>query len=135
MYLCIRLQSETLKKRKMKSILIKFAVLLFSLNSTAATIPLSDNPPIEEGSEHKAPARLPLVDYDDNELTIWSPYIMYNVEIVIKNVYGSVLYYEALDELDYSYTFQLDEEDFNSMYSIELIYGDHHLYGYFESVD
>ena len=119
----------------MKRLLIKFAVLLFSLNCTAATIPLGDNPPNEEGPEHKAPARLPLVDYDDNELTIWSPYIIYNVEIVIKDVYGSVLYSDDLDELDYSYTFKLVEEDFNSMYSIELIYGDHHLYGYFVSCD
>ena len=119
----------------MKSIIIKFAVLLFSLNSAAATIPLGDNPPNEEGPEHKAPARFPFVNYDDNELTIWSPYIIYDVEIVIKDAYGSVLYSEVLDELDYSYTFQLDEEDFNSMYSIELIYGDHHLYGYFVSGD
>ena len=54
---------------------------------------------------------------------------------IIKDVYGSVLYSDDLDELDYSYTFQLDEEDFSSMYSIELIYGDRHLYGYFVSGD
>ena len=115
----------------MKSILIKVAVLLFSINCTAATIPLGDYPPIEAGTEHKGPVLLPYVEYVDNEVIIWSPYIIYDVEMVIKDVYGSVLYYEALDELDYSYGFQLDEEDFNSMYSIELIYGDHHLYGYF----
>lgn len=119
----------------MKSIFIKVAVLLFSITCTAATIPLGDYPPIEVGTEHKAPPRLPFVDYDDNELTIWSPYIIYDVEIVIKDAYGSVLYSEVLDELDYSYTFQLDEEDFNNMYSIELIYGYHHLYGYFVSCD
>ena len=115
----------------MKSILIKVAVLLFSLNCTATTIPLGDIPPIEAGTEHKGPVLLTVVEYEDNEVTIWSPYIIYDVEIVIKDAYGGVLYYESLDELDCSYGFQLDEEDFNSMYSIELIYGDHHLYGYF----
>lgn len=116
---------------KMKRILFQIAVLLFSLNCTAKTIPLSDFPPNEAGTEHKGPATLPIVDYYDDEVTIRSPFIIYNVEIVIKDAYGSVLYYEAIDELDYTYPFLLDEEDFNSMYSIELIYGTHHLYGYF----
>ena len=53
------------------------------------------------------------------------------MEIVIKDSNGSVLYYEALEELDYVYTLQFDSNVYGSMYSIELIYGDHHLYGYF----
>lgn len=119
----------------MKKLFTIFAVLLFSLNCTATTVPLGDFPPNEAGPEHKAPARLPVVDYDDNELTIFSPFIICNVEIVVKDGNGNVLYYEVLEELDSLYSFQLDEEDFNSMYSIELIYGDHHLYGYFVSGD
>ena len=66
-----------------------------------------------------------------NSVTITSPFTLYNVEIVIKDSNGSVLYYEALEELDYVYTLQFDSNVYGSMYSIELIYGDHHLYGYF----
>ena len=115
----------------MKKYLSTVIALLFSFNCMAATVQMEEVPPDQIGTEHKGPVLLPVVEYEDNEVIIWSSYIIYDVEIVIKDAYGGVLYYEALDELDYSYGFQLDEEDFNSMYSIELIYGDHHLYGYF----
>ena len=115
----------------MKKYLLSMFALLLGLNCIAAKVQMVEVPPDQIGTEHKGPATLPIVDYYDDEVTICSPFIIYNVEIVIKDAYGSVLYYEAIDELDYTYPFLLDEEDFNSMYSIELIYGSHHLYGYF----
>lgn len=115
----------------MKNLLSLIAALLMGLSCMASTIPLGDFPPDGDGTEHKGPVLLPYVEYDNNVVTVWSPVIIDNVEIIIRDVSGAIICQETLGQLNYSYSIILTDVEFCAMHSIEVIYTGHHLYGYF----
>lgn len=108
-----------------KSIII--LAILMAVNYATASVPSNDNPPECESKEKKAPARRPIIDFNDSVVSVWSPYIISGAEVIIRNDVGDVLYQETIEEFDFTYTIQLSEEESAEVYSIELVYGDQHL--------
>ena len=59
------------------------------------------------------------------------PYELEDVTIVIRDEDGLVLYYDVVSSITDYYMFLLTNDIIADMYSIELYYGDWHLYGEF----
>ena len=59
------------------------------------------------------------------------PYELEDVTIVIRDEDGLVLYYDVVSSITDYYMFLLTDDVIADMYSIELYYGDWHLYGEF----
>ena len=77
------------------------------------------------------PALLPILGYSGNIFVLATPYELENVTIVIRDEDGSVLYYDVVSSITDYYMFQLSDDVIADMFSIELYYGDCHLYGEF----
>ena len=69
--------------------------------------------------------------YEDNTFVLATPYELENVTIVIRDEDGSVLYYDVVSSITDYYMFLLTNDVIEDMFSIELYYGDYHLYGEF----
>lgn len=82
------------------------------------------------GNRH-APPLLPVLGYDGNTFVLATPYGLENVTIVIRDENGTVLYYDTVSSITDYYMFQLTDDVIADMFSIELYYGDRHLYGEF----
>ena len=93
------------------------------------TIMVNGNP--ERPRDHHAPALLPVLAYDSNTFVLSVPYELENVTIVIRDEDGLVLYYDVVSSITDYYMFLLTDDIIADMYSIELYYGDWHLYGEF----
>ena len=85
----------------------------------------------EEMGPHKAPPLLPQVFIDGEELSVLSPYLIDPAQIIIRDSADNIIYnvYVALPAT--TYLMILPAEVNAAKYKIELIYGDHHLMGYF----
>lgn len=81
--------------------------------------------------DHHAPALLPVLGYDGNTFVLATPYELEDVTIVIRDENGTVLYYCTVNSITDYYMFQLTDDVIADMFSIELYYGDYHLYGEF----
>lgn len=110
-----------------KKVFLMSIAMLMTFNASANPGSNDDNPPVEDGKEHKAPARRLQVSLDNGMVTIWYPYIINNVEIIIRDVTGCIIYQETLDELDYTYVIYLTDEEASFAESIELVYGDQYI--------
>ena len=80
---------------------------------------------------HHSPSILPVLGYDGNTFVLATPYELENVTIVIRDEDGTVLYYNTVSIIIDYYMFLLTDDIIADMYSIELYYGDWHLYGEF----
>lgn len=60
-----------------------------------------------------------------------TPYELDDVTIVIRDEDGTVLYYNTVSTIADYYMFVLSNDVIADMFSIELYYGDYHLYGEF----
>lgn len=80
---------------------------------------------------HHVPALLPELAYEGNTFVLAVPYELENVTIVIRDEDGVVLYYNTVSSITDYYMFQLSNDVIADMFSIELYYGDYHLYGEF----
>lgn len=115
----------------MKKLSLTMLSFLFAFCSWATEIPLSDGPEHWEiGKPQHAPALLPSADYDDGVLTIYSPYAIEDMTIIIKDADGVVLYSTMVD-VSSTAIIALPSGILGSMATLEIIYGDHHLYGEF----
>lgn len=85
----------------------------------------------ERPRDHHAPALLPVLGYDGNTFVLATPYELEDVTIVIRDENGTVLYYDTVNSITDYYMFQLTDDVIADMFSIELYYGDRHLYGEF----
>ena len=85
----------------------------------------------ERPRDHHAPALLPVLGYDGNTFVLATPYELEDVTIVIRDENGTVLYYDTVSSITDYYMFQLTDDVIADMFSIELYYGDRHLYGEF----
>ena len=80
----------------------------------------------------KSPALLPHVSYSSQNLYIWSPYTIDMLQVIIRDEDNDIIYSNVCMPLIQGMTtFALPSTVCTDMYSIELIYGDHHLIGYF----
>ena len=69
--------------------------------------------------------------YSGNTFVLATSYELENVTIVIRDEDGSVLFYDVVSSITNYYMFQLSDDVIADMFSIELYYGDCHLYGEF----
>ena len=113
----------------MKKTLLIALALLTGMAMMADEITMNEIWDEERLGQHKSPALLPTVDYEDLCFTITLPYTIYNVEIVIKDDDGNVLYEETVNEIDGSYCIYVLSTVASEMHSIELVYSNHHLFG------
>ena len=80
----------------------------------------------------KSPALLPRVTYNTQNLYVWSPYTIDLLQVIIRNEDDDIIYSNMCMPLVQGMTtFALPSTVCTDKYSIELIYGDHHLIGYF----
>lgn len=86
---------------------------------------------VEHPGGHHAPPLLPILGYEDNTFVLATPYELGNVTIVIRDEDGSILYYDVVSSITDYYMFQLSDDVIADMFSIELYYGDCHIYGEF----
>lgn len=80
---------------------------------------------------HRDQEELPEFAYEGNTFVLAVPYELEDVTIVIRDEDGIVLYYNTVSSITDYYMFQLSNDVIAEMYSIELYYGDYHLYGEF----
>lgn len=79
---------------------------------------------------HRAPMVMPSVSYDESGIYIQCISILYNVEVIINDGNGNCLLSTITDVGNETFI-ELSETANLVKYSIELIYGDIHLYGEF----
>ena len=104
-------------------------------NSTPECVQLyliNDGPGEEDHSMgHRQPPLLPVLGYEGNTFVLSVPYELEDVTIVIRGEDGLVLCYDVVSSITDYYMFLLTDDIIADMYSIELYYGDWHLYGEF----
>jgi hypothetical protein len=146
-YFCIREIVINIKKLKtMKKSLLTIALLMmFSLSARSQQNWGGYFPVIvpecvqflfydDVGShpkDHRDSTSLPVLGYNGNTFVLATPYELENVTIVIRDEDGIVLYYNTVSSITDYYMFQLSNDVIAEMFSIELYYGDYHLYGEF----
>ena len=81
--------------------------------------------------DHRSQELLPELGYDGSTFVLATSYELDDVAIVIRDEDGTVLYYDVVSCISDYYMFQLSDSVIADMFSIELYYGDHHLYGEF----
>ena len=93
-------------------------------------IPIDDgNTPNDPGVRH-FPARLPTIVYDGSFVEIAS-YHPLCLQIIIRDEDGDIIYNNVVSFIPPTLTLPLPTEVDEEKYSIELLYGDWHLIGYF----
>ena len=99
--------------------------------SFAEEVNLAEVDPTTWPGPNKAPTLLPQVFIDGEELSVLSPYVIDPAQIIIRDVNDDIIYnvYAILPAS--TYMMILPAEVNAAKYKIELIYGDHHLVGYF----
>lgn len=129
----------------MKKCLLSFALIAFVLVSAKAdynwSLFFQNSSPVsvvqlhyddaERPKPHHVPALLPVLGYDGNTFVLATPYELEDVTIVIRDENGTVLYYDTVSSITDYYMFLLTDDVIADMFSIELYYGDSHLYGEF----
>ena len=81
--------------------------------------------------QHKAPARLPSVSYDDTHVYVVAPFQIESATIIIYNEEGEVIYSIVTPLGTEPVTLWLPQYVCDERYSLELIYGSMDLIGFF----
>ena len=81
--------------------------------------------------QHKAPARLPSISYDDSHVYVVAPFTIESATIIIYNEDGEVIYSTITPLGTTAITLNLSQYVCDERYSLELIYDDVALIGYF----
>lgn len=115
----------------MKKIFLSALAAMIAINGLALTqVNLRPGGPI--GGTNKpqhAPALLPTLCYDGTTFTLTAPYDIEDLEIVISDANGNILYYNNVDVTAGSYIFNVPASILNDMVLVELYYGNTYLYG------
>lgn len=80
-----------------------------------------------------APTDIPVVTYNDSTISITSDSTIINSHIVIRNMFGGVLYQATTDLGQNQTVISLSEQDNKTKHSIELYCDDKYLQGFFEN--
>ena len=81
--------------------------------------------------QHKAPARLPSISYDDSHVYLVAPFLIESATITIYNEDGEVIYSTVTPISTEPTTVYLPQYVCDERYSLELVYGSMDLIGYF----
>jgi len=81
--------------------------------------------------QHKAPARLPSISYDDSHVYVVAPFLIESATIIIYNEDGEVIYSTVTPLGTTAITLNLSQYVCDERYSLELVYGSMDLIGYF----
>lgn len=81
--------------------------------------------------QHKAPARLPSISYDDSHVYVVAPFMIESATIIIYNEDGEVIYCTVTPITTEPTTVYLPQYVCDERYSLELVYGSMDLIGYF----
>ena len=81
--------------------------------------------------QHKAPARLPSISYDDSHVYVVAPFLIESATIIIYNEDGEVIYSTVTLLGTTAITLNLSQYVCDERYSLELVYGSMDLIGYF----
>ncbi|MBR1400277.1 MAG: DUF3244 domain-containing protein [Prevotella sp.] len=112
-------------------IVLFMGISCFAQNQQVEEIPMGEVDPSEWHGPYKSPALLPHVFYGNQTLSILAPYSVDMMQIIIRDEDGDVIY-STFAALSSGLTpFMLPSSVCTSKYSVELIYGDRHLIGYF----
>lgn len=76
-----------------------------------------------------APALLPTLCYEGTAFTLIAPYDIEDLEIIISDANGNVLYYNKVDVTAGPYVFYVPSAILADMALVELYYGNTYLYG------
>lgn len=121
----------------MKRLMFICLAALFTTNIIANSVIPEDaeevqivGPVIREGG-HKSPALHPSIFYLENYLYISSSYYIDEAQIIIRDEDGTIIYNTVSSLVSGVSVFILPQDVADDMYSIEFIYGDHDLFGFF----
>lgn len=106
----------------------------YFINTNPTCIQFVSCTSVDEGDfpkPHHVPVLLPELAYYGNTFVLATPYELNDVTIVIRDEDGTVLYYNTVSTITDYYMFVLSNDVIADMFSIELYYGDYHLYGEF----
>lgn len=105
----------------------------FSLTCMAQEIPvnLEGDPPENPNEPHRSIVQLPELTYEDNCLYVYSPYYIESMTVLVKDATGSVIYIYTAPMIAGKNTIVLPAVVSEEKYSVELLFGDWHLTGYF----
>ena len=112
-------------------LLILSLMLSSSVFADEIDIPMSPIPESQIGPGNRAPALIPSVTYEDDNVFIYAPYYIESMEVVIKDAAGEVIYTYTSAMVAGKNTIALPALVSEDKYSIELSYGSFHLLGYF----
>lgn len=94
-------------------------------------VTLEEKNPDEHPKGHKSSSFNLIVSYSDNTLSVYSPYTIERAEIIIRDVYKVALYHVVTSLNSGINSFLLPYEVTSGMYSIEIVFNKHDLFGYF----
>ncbi|MBQ9231021.1 MAG: DUF3244 domain-containing protein [Prevotella sp.] len=118
----------------MRRFLLMFiCCMMFTSNYAEQVIPLDPEPDDDGVINHpqKSPALLPRLSYENDYLFITSPYVVIDAEIIIRDVYGNILYDSIVTLPASSYVMVLPNSVNSDKYSIQLYINGHSYIGYF----
>lgn len=92
---------------------------------------LVGDPPEEPNEPHRSITQLPELTFEDNNLYIYAPYYIESMTVLVKDVSGNVIYMYTAPMIVGRNTIVLSDTVCDEKYSVELLFGDWHLTGYF----
>ena len=114
-------------------ILITLFLSILSTTFGSLVIPLAPGPIDHEGGTkgRRMPALLPVCYLENGQFTIYSPYQLDDVEIILRDESNEIIFEEQVSAVSDYYSFVVSEDICNETYSLELTYGDDiHLFGF-----
>lgn len=116
----------------MKKILFAlFCLISLTCMAQETPVDLSIEPEEQVGPGHRSIPQLPELSFEDNNLYIYSPYYIESMTVLVKDATGSVIYIYTAPMIAGKNTIVLPAVVSEEKYSVELLFGDWHLTGYF----
>lgn len=116
----------------MKRLSIILCCLLSTMLCYATSTPFVDWPPDEQGGEdNRGITLLPTIDYRDGVVTIITPYQIDDVEVIIRDSQGEILYSTIIPAINVQQSIVLSDYVDANKFSIQIAYDDIHLIGWF----
>lgn len=114
----------------------KYLLTLFcflSLTCMAQEVPVNiEIEPIEQtGKGHRSIPQLPELTFEDTYLYVYAPYYIESMTVLVKDATGTVIYNYTAAMVAGRNTIVLPDIVSEEKYSVELLFGDWHLIGYF----
>ena len=117
-----------MKKTVIFFILIQICIAAFAQGNNIGLIPVGDEN-VPKGN--KAPPIYPMVVYNNSVIIVTNSYSFEQLQIIIRDEDGDIIYNNVVSFIPPTLTLPLPTEVDEEKYSIELLYGDWHLIGYF----